>query len=45
MMEQKLDYIHDNPVKAMLVHSPEDYVFSSATDYADGVGMVKVTLM
>jgi REP element-mobilizing transposase RayT len=31
---QKLEYIHDNPVKAGLVFRPEDYVFSSASSYA-----------
>jgi len=31
---QKLDYIHKNPVKAMLVEKPEDYMFSSARNYA-----------
>lgn len=45
MLEQKLDYIHNNPVKAILVHNPEDYVFSSAIDYVDGDGLVKVTLV
>ena len=32
---QKLKYIHDNPVKDMLVTNPEDYMFSSARNYAD----------
>lgn len=46
MKEQKLNYIHDNPVKAMLVKNPEDYIFSSAIDYAEGKGLVEeVTLM
>ena len=45
MMEQKLEYIHNNPVKAMIVHQPEDYIFSSATDYTGGTGLVKVTLI
>ena len=45
MKEQKLDYIHNNPVKAMLVHNPEDYVFSSAIDYIDGSGLVVITKM
>jgi REP element-mobilizing transposase RayT len=30
---QKLDYIHNNPVKAGLCSSPEDYRFSSARYY------------
>ncbi len=45
MKEQKLDYIHDNPVNAMLVKSPEDYLFSSAIDYAERKGLVAITLM
>ncbi len=32
---QKLKYIHDNPVEDMLVVNPEDYMFSSARNYAD----------
>jgi hypothetical protein len=31
---QKLDYIHNNPVKAGIVDNPEDYLFSSARNYA-----------
>jgi putative transposase len=33
---QKLDYIHQNPVKAMLCNSAEDYYFSSAKFYEKG---------
>ncbi len=32
---QKLDYIHMNPVRAGLVRQPEDYIYSSACNYAD----------
>jgi len=32
---QKLDYIHNNPVVDKLVQNPEDYLFSSARNYAD----------
>jgi REP element-mobilizing transposase RayT len=32
---QKLSYIHNNPVEDMLVVKPEDYMFSSARNYAD----------
>ena len=45
MLEQKLNYIHDNPVKAMLVYNAEDYIFSSASDYAGETGLIKVTLI
>ena len=33
MIEQRLDYLHNNPVKAGLVYKPEDYVYSSASSY------------
>ncbi|MTI41973.1 transposase [Fulvivirga lutimaris] len=44
-MMNKIDYIHDNPVRAGLVHEPDQYVYSSATDYAGGKGMVNVTVV
>ena len=34
--EQKINYIHENPVKAELVNRAEDYRYSSAIDYAGG---------
>lgn len=39
---QRLNYIHQNPVRQTLVSKPEDYVFSSAIDYADGKGLVDI---
>lgn len=38
IMEQKLEYIHQNPVSAGIVLSPEEYYYSSAKNYA-GLGM------
>ncbi len=32
--DEKLDYIHNNPVKELIVEKPEDYYFSSARNYA-----------
>ncbi len=32
--QQKLNYIHQNPVKAGIVEKPEHYLFSSARNYA-----------
>jgi REP element-mobilizing transposase RayT len=32
--DEKLDYIHYNPVKELIVENPEDYFFSSARNYA-----------
>jgi REP element-mobilizing transposase RayT len=45
IMDQKLNYIHDNPVRAMIVENPEDYIFSSARDYSGETGFVKVVLL
>ena len=36
VFNQKLDYIHYNPVKAGLCLNPEDYYYSSAKFYYDG---------
>jgi putative transposase len=33
-LETYLNYIHDNPVKAGFVLSPEDYLYSSSVNYA-----------
>lgn len=40
VIHQKINYIHNNPVKAGLVFKPEDYMYSSAIDYADGQGLI-----
>lgn len=34
-IKQKVDYIHNNPVKAGIVENPEDYLYSSARNYAE----------
>ena len=34
-LKQKIDYIHNNPVKDKVVILPEDYYFSSARNYAE----------
>jgi REP element-mobilizing transposase RayT len=41
---QKLDYIHNNPVEAGIVEKAEEYVYSSARDYYVGknVGLLKI---
>ena len=40
VIQQKIDYVHNNPVEEGLVYKPEDYVYSSATDYAGQKGLV-----
>jgi REP element-mobilizing transposase RayT len=32
--DEKLEYIHNNPVEELIVERPEDYFFSSARNYA-----------
>lgn len=43
IFEQKLNYIHDNPVQEGIVQYPEDYLYSSVRDYAEVMGLIKVT--
>jgi putative transposase len=42
---EKINYIHENPVKAGLVREPEHYICSSAIDYAGEQGLVKVVIV
>lgn len=41
VIQEKVDYFHKNPVKAGLVYRPEDYVYSSAVDYAGEQGLLE----
>ena len=45
LIEQKLDYIHNNPVKAGFVESPEDYLYSSARDYCGIKGLMDIEII
>jgi putative transposase len=45
LMEQKLEYIHNNPMEAGFVREPHEYSYSSAIDYAGGKGMVAIRLL
>ena len=33
MIDQKLDYLHNNTVQEGVVREPQDYIYSSAIDY------------
>lgn len=33
-IDQKLEYIHENPVRAGIVKEPEEYIYCSASNYA-----------
>lgn len=40
--KQKLNYIHQNPVRQAIVDRPEDYLYSSARNYAGLDGLLEV---
>jgi len=40
VIAEKLNYIHNNPVEEGLVFSPEEYLYSSAKDYAGERGLL-----
>lgn len=42
---QKLNYIHNNPVKDKIVENPCDYLFSSARNYAELDSLLDVVLI
>jgi REP element-mobilizing transposase RayT len=45
VIDQKIDYIHQNPVEEGLVFKAEDYVYSSAIDYAGENGLLEVIIV
>ena len=45
MIDQRLEYIHQNPVKEELVWEPEHYAFSSAINYSGKRGLLEVELI
>jgi len=42
---QKLNYIHQNPVEEGIVHKPEDYLYSSARNYAELESVLEIVLL
>jgi putative transposase len=44
-IKQKINYIHENPIRAGIVEKPEDYLYSSARNYADLGGVIDVIRM
>lgn len=45
VIAQKLNYLHQNPVEEGLVFRAEDYVYSSACDYAGGKGILDILVI
>lgn len=37
----KINYIHNNPVEEQFVKKPEDWLYSSASNYVMGEGLLK----
>ncbi|SFG86140.1 REP-associated tyrosine transposase [Pontibacter chinhatensis] len=44
-LDQKLEYLHQNPVRAEWVNEPQHYRYSSASNYADTGGLLQVELL
>ena len=44
-IDQKLDYIHENPVRVEWVQHPEDYLYSSASNYINDSGVLNVDVL
>ncbi|MDR2119567.1 MAG: transposase [Tannerella sp.] len=42
---QKINYIHENPVRAGIVENAEDYLYSSAKNYAGLSSEIEVTII
>jgi len=42
VIDEKINYIHNNPVEEGLVFHPEDYMYSSARDYSGEKGLLDV---
>ena len=42
VIDEKINYIHNNPVEEGLVFHPEDYMYSSARDYSGEKGLLNV---
>ncbi len=43
LIDQKVNYIHNNPVEAGFVAKPEDWLYSSAVDFTpNGKGMLEL---
>ncbi|HRH02115.1 MAG TPA: transposase [Bacteroidia bacterium] len=45
MLDERLNYLHQNPVEAGMVLNEEDYFYSSAKDYANQKGLLEIELI
>ena len=44
MKKEKMNFIHENPVRAGFVYKPENYLYSSARDYAGTKGLIEIDM-
>ena len=44
-LRTKLNYIHQNPVRAGLVEEPSHYLYSSAANYEKGKGLMEIDFL
>ena len=44
-VREKLEYIHNNPVRAGIIEFPEHYLYSSAKNYAGEKGLIDVEIL
>ncbi len=44
-IKERLQYIHDNPVRAGIVEKPEDYLYSSARNYSSLENLLDINLL
>ncbi|MEQ8304852.1 MAG: transposase [Cyclobacteriaceae bacterium] len=45
MLDQRLEYIHNNPVVERIVNEAEHYVYSSAINFAGGKGLLEIEFL
>jgi REP element-mobilizing transposase RayT len=45
VIDQKMEYIHMNPVKSGIVQNAEDYIYSSARNYAELDSVLEIEKM
>jgi putative transposase len=45
VIEQKLDYVHNNPIEAGFVTEPHHWKYSSAKNYADEIGEIEIDFL
>lgn len=45
LIDQRINYVHMNPVRSLIVEKPEDYLYSSARNFASMDGAIEIDKM